>query len=109
MMFGYPCCFVGGHMFMGLFRDRMMVRLAPDDRKELMSKGGTIFEPMPGRPMHEYVVVPASVMENQAALREWVAKSLSYGGSLPPKEDSPKPPAKVKVRSTTPATKKGRS
>ena len=61
MMFGYPCCFVSGHMFMGLFQDRMMVRLAPADRVELMAKGGTIFEPMPGKPMKEYVVVPPSV------------------------------------------------
>jgi TfoX/Sxy family transcriptional regulator of competence genes len=110
MMFGYPCCFVGGHMFMGLFQDRMMMRLAPDDRQELMAKGGTVFEPMPGKPMKEYVVVPASVMENQSALREWVARSLSYGGSLPAKEETatPKPPASVNAKSEA-AAKKGRA
>lgn len=109
-MFGYPCCFVGGHMFMGLFQDRMMVRLAPDDRLELVAKGGAIFEPMPGRPMKEYVVLPPSVLENQKALRDWVARSLSYGTSLTPKEETvrAKPPAKGKVRSDSSSAKKRR-
>jgi TfoX/Sxy family transcriptional regulator of competence genes len=109
-MFGYPCCFVGGHMFMGLFQDRMMVRLSPDDRRELVAKGGAIFEPMAGKPMKEYVVLPLSVLENQSALRDWVARALSYGGSLPPKEEAAKakPPAKAQVKSASLATKKGR-
>src|SRR5882757_8577408 len=64
-MFGYPCCFTGGHMFMGLFQDHMMLRLSPEDRTELIAKGGGIFEPTPGKPMKEYVVVPPSVLENQ--------------------------------------------
>jgi TfoX/Sxy family transcriptional regulator of competence genes len=85
-MFGYPCCFTGGHMFMGLFEDHMMLRLSPENRAELIAKGGAIFEPSPGHPMKEYVVVPPSVLENQNALRDWVARSFSYGVSLPPKE-----------------------
>jgi len=93
-MFGYPSCFIGGHMFMGLFADKMMLRLSAEDREELIAKGGTIFEPMPGRPMKEYVTVPTSVLESQTALRDWVHRSLTYGSSLPPKEkgDSERPP-----------------
>jgi TfoX/Sxy family transcriptional regulator of competence genes len=89
-MFGYPCCFVGGHMFMGLYQDRMVLRLTPEDREALMAKGGVVFEPMPGRPMKEYVTVPPSVLESQAALLEWVGRSLTYGLSLPPKSKEPK-------------------
>ena len=82
---GYPSCFIGGHMFMGLFADKMMLRLSPEDREELISKGGAVFEPVPGRPLKEYVTVPASVLESQTALRDWVHRSLTYGSSLPPK------------------------
>jgi TfoX/Sxy family transcriptional regulator of competence genes len=93
-VFGYPCCFTGGHMFMGLFQDRMMLRLSPEDRAELIAKGGSVFEPTPGRQMKEYVTVPASVLENQTALRDWVHRSLTYGTSLPPKgnDESERPP-----------------
>ena len=102
-MFGYPCCFTGGNMFMGLFQDRMMLRLSPEDRAELIAKGGSVFEPSPGRPMKEYVVVPTSVLENQNALRDWVARSYAYGASLPPKPkgESDAPP---KVSSLPPAS-----
>ena len=85
-MLGYPCCFTGGHMFMGLFQDRMMLRLSPQDRAELIAKGGVVFEPTPGHPKEEYIVVPACVLENQNALRDWVHRSLSYGTSLPPRD-----------------------
>jgi hypothetical protein len=34
-MFGYPCGFVNGNMFMGLFADKMFVRLPEDSRAEL--------------------------------------------------------------------------
>ena len=91
-MFGYPCCFTGGHMFMGLFQDHMMLRLSLEDRAELIAKGGAIFEPYPGRSMKEYVVVPPSVLENQNALRDFVARSFCYGLSLPPKESKSDPP-----------------
>jgi TfoX/Sxy family transcriptional regulator of competence genes len=90
-MFGYPCAFTGGHMFMGLFQDQMMLRLSPDDRAELIGKGGAVFEPAPGKPMNEYVTVPPSVLENQAALRDWVHRSLIYVSSLPPKPKSEPP------------------
>jgi TfoX/Sxy family transcriptional regulator of competence genes len=91
---GYPSCFIGGHMFMGLFGDKMMLRLSPEDREELIAKGGAVFEPVPGRLMKEYVTVPASVLENQTALRDWVHRSLAYGSSLPPKgaDESERPP-----------------
>jgi TfoX/Sxy family transcriptional regulator of competence genes len=93
-MFGYPWAFVGGHMFMGLFADKMLLRLSEQDRAELLAKGGTIFEPMPGRAMKEYVTVPASVLESQTALRDWVHRSFTYGSSLPPKAhgESERPP-----------------
>jgi len=91
MFGGYPCCFTGGHMFMGLFQDHMMLRLSEEDRTALIAKGGSIFEPTPGHLMKEYVVVPPSVLENQNALRDWVSRSFSYGLSLPPKEKGDAP------------------
>ncbi len=48
-MFGYPCAFVGGTLFMGLHQDAMILRLSDDDRSEFLGlEGAAIFEPMPG-------------------------------------------------------------
>jgi len=95
-MFGYPCGFVNGNMFMGLFADKMFVRLPEDSRAELMGIGGTPFEPMPGRPMRDYVVLPEAIVTKPAELKAWAGKALRYGESLPAKK---KKPAKAGAKS----------
>ena len=85
-MFGYPCAFVNGQMFVGVFADRLMIRLAEEDRARFLKlPGAKQFEPMPGRPMREYVEVPKAITES-AELKKWLKKSLAYAQSLPPKK-----------------------
>jgi TfoX/Sxy family transcriptional regulator of competence genes len=87
-MFGYPAAFINGNMFFGVFAEEMFVRLAEDDAAELNRCGGRAFEPMPGRPMRGYVVLPRSIVENRAKLRKWVARSQEYASKLPAKAAS---------------------
>ena len=84
-MFGNPACFVKGNMFMAVHNNRVLLRLSEDDRAKLGKLGGKIFEPMPGRPMKEYVVVPPD-MKTPSALASWVRSSLSYASGLPAKK-----------------------
>ena len=85
-MFGYPAAFVAGLMAFGLFQDRMMMRLAEDERQALVrEQGARLFEPMPGRPMREYVEVPPAILKQPKLLQEWAARSAQYTASLPPK------------------------
>ena len=85
-MFGYPCAFVHGQMLMGVFQDRIMLRLSEADRaKFLRQPGARPFEPMPGRPMREYVELPPEVMDSPAELKRWVKRGLAYVVTLPPK------------------------
>jgi hypothetical protein len=74
-MFGYPCAFVNEQMFTGLFGTGWLVRLSEDDRRDLLASGGTRFEPMPGRPMREYVMFPPEMIDDQA-MRPWLERSL---------------------------------
>jgi len=86
-MFGYPCVFVNGHMFTGLFGSQMFVRLPEAERKALVDKRKVKpLEPIPGRPMKEYVVVPPDILAGDVALKRLVVKSLEYARTLPPKE-----------------------
>jgi len=48
-------------------------------------KGAKQFEPMPGRVMREYVVVPKVLLNAPEQLHAWVEKSLAYVSSLPAK------------------------
>ncbi len=85
-MFGYSCVFAKGNMFAGLHEAGMVLRLPDEQRTEFLRlKGARQFEPMPGRVMREYVVVPKMLLNAPRNLRPWVEKSLAYVSSLPPK------------------------
>ncbi len=85
-MFGYPAAFVNGNMFTGLFQDAMFLRLSDEDRAAFRSEfGARLFEPMPGRPMRGYVVVPRYVLHSPRLLALWIGKGMAYAQTLPPK------------------------
>lgn len=102
-MFGYPAAFVNGNLFMSLFQEQMILRLPEELRTKLMTDGWNRFEPMPGRPMGEYLAVPEEILGRDKELRQWVARALTYGASLKSKAKSPttrknKKPAKKKIK-----------
>ena len=95
-MFGYPAAFVNGNMLGGLFQDTMMLRLSPNDLADARDRtGAKPFEPMKGRVMREYIVVPEEIVESRAEIGSWLRKSLAYTKSLPAKA----PAGKSKKRS----------
>jgi len=86
-MFGNLAAFVDGNMSVGLYGDDLFVRLASSDRAELLKvEGASVFEPMKGRQMKEYVVLPRSWRRDPAKIKPWVSRSLEWSGQLPPKK-----------------------
>ena len=95
-MFGGPCYWTGGNMIAAVHQESIFVRLSEPDREELLAKPGAhLFEPMEGRFMREYVVFPAGMLTDRAALRAWLARGIAYTASLPPKEKKPRKPRKT--------------
>ena len=94
-MFGSPAAFVGGNLFASLHGTtswcdspmRLGTRLS-------VFPGAHAFEPMAGRPMREYVVLPPAIVSDLGALREWLDRGFHFAAGMPPKEK------------TTPAGKK---
>jgi TfoX/Sxy family transcriptional regulator of competence genes len=95
-MFGYPCAFINGNMFSGLYQESFIVRLGDDKRAKLLAlPGATVFEPVPGRPMKQYVVVPPDVVASDAAIKRWLRDSIAHVSSLAPKpKKAPKRPTR---------------
>jgi len=63
-MFGNISALDNGNMFAGLFGNDLFVRLSEESRRELLDKkGASLLEPMKGKPMKEYVVIPKSLAE----------------------------------------------
>lgn len=87
-MFGYPAFFFNGNMFVGVHGDKLFLRLSDADAAEIKKdcSSVTAFEPMPGRAMKGYVVLPKSLYSDDKAFAEWLDKSISYVAGLPPKK-----------------------
>ena len=76
-MFGMPCLKHSGKMFAGFFQDAMVFKLAaPAHAQALALAGAQLFDPSDrGRPMKEWVVVPA---EHAARWLELGRTALDY-------------------------------
>ena len=91
LTFGYPCLYVGGNMVSGLFQSSWHVRLGPAETAELLAiEGAAPFEPMPGRPMTGFTLLPSAIVEDDTAIRRWVERAIAFGASMPPKVPKPK-------------------
>ena len=108
-MFGYASAFVNGNMFAGTFQDSIVVRLAETDRAALLKlRGAAPFEPMAGRPMKEYVVIPPSIVAKPKELSAWIERGHRYGKTLPAKSAAKKTAA-AKVRAGAKKTAAGKT
>ena len=84
-MFGYPAGFIGGNMVTGLHQESWIVRLPDEVRSELLDAGWATFEPMAGRPMTGFLVLPSEVAADPDAAREWVERAAAHVRTMPPK------------------------
>jgi hypothetical protein len=84
-MFGYPAAFVGGNMATGLHGTSWVVRLAEPEGDSLIAAGGAPFEPMPGRRMAGFVVLPAAIVEDDGAIGVWIERAIAHAASMPAK------------------------
>ena len=72
-------------MFAGTYQDKIVVRFG-DDRTLVGARTAKVFEPMPGRAMKEYVVVPEAVIKSPAKLRAWIDHAHDCAKALPAKK-----------------------
>ena len=86
MTFGSPCAYVGGNMVAGIHNDDIFVRLAEPEIDELLAQPGAHqFDPMGGRPMRNYVVLPAAMVANPESLASWISRAVVNGFTMPEK------------------------
>jgi len=105
-MFGNLAGFVNGNMFCGLFGEDLFVRVSDEDQAKVRKQGGRAFEPMPGRAMTGYVVVPAGWQKKPDGTKAWIVTALAWSRQLPPKDKS-KSSKKVKKAPTLPSPRGG--
>jgi hypothetical protein len=88
-MFGFPCAFVNGHMFLWVHRNRITVRLPEAIRAQLItSKTAEPVDPS-GRRMREYVMLDGEVANGDRG-GSIVEEAFVFAASLPPKIKKPR-------------------
>ncbi len=90
-MFGYPAAIAGGNHFAGTFQASIVVRLDEQGYRDLLAlPGAEPFEPLPGRSMRGYAVLPESVRDDPAALSAWLERSFAHAAAMPAKQPKPR-------------------
>jgi TfoX/Sxy family transcriptional regulator of competence genes len=84
-MFGGIAFMVGGHMACGVVGDELMVRLGEEGADAALDEPHVRPMDFTGRPMNTMVFVEPGGIDTDTALAGWVARALSYVGTLPPK------------------------
>lgn len=86
-MFGNLAAFVNGNMFAGLYGNDFFVRLSEQESQDLLKhEGAALFEPMKGRPMKGYFLIPRNWKDRPDLIRSWIQKSRSSTSKLPVKK-----------------------
>src|SRR5215210_2657991 len=77
-MFGFPAAFVGGNLATSLYEARWVVRLGDQERDALLAlPGAAPFEPMPGRQMKNFALLPGDVVADDARVDAWVERAVA--------------------------------
>lgn len=98
-MFSNLAGFINGNMFVGLYGQRIFIRLPEDERSLLIEQeGASLFPPMPGKPMKEYVTIPEPWHETPDTITAWIEKSLQWVAAMPEKVPAKKKPSTKKKK-----------
>jgi hypothetical protein len=84
-MFGCNCFFLNGHALVGVWKDRLIARLAPDEGEAALREPHVGKFDITGRPMRNWVTVEREGVADEAAVKEWVQRAVKFVGKLPAK------------------------
>jgi hypothetical protein len=87
-MFGGPAFLLSGHMFCGIVKDTLMVRLGPEATGRALDQPHVRPMDFTGRPMRGMVFIDPGGLHGDA-LRQWVDAAAGYARGLPPKPVAP--------------------
>jgi len=83
VMFSCPSYSIGGNLFAGVYGESVFVRLSDTDRAAIISEGGRPFEPLEGRTLRMYALLPPTVVADGEMLALWLGRSMDFVRGLP--------------------------
>ena len=100
-MFGGIAFMAREHMFVGIVKDDLMVRVGPEAHAAALKKPHARPMDFAGRPMTGYIYVDPEGTKTDRQLKAWIDQALGFVASLPEKEKKAKKPTEKSRTKTT--------
>jgi hypothetical protein len=84
-MIGCICFFINGNALAGVWKDRLIARLGPDEAEAALLEPHVRAFDITGKPMRNWVAVQPEGAEDDDQLQAWVERAIKYVRTLPKK------------------------
>src|SRR5205823_8245390 len=84
-MFGCICFIVNGNALAGVWKDRLIARLGPDEAEAALREPHVRVFDITRRPMRNWVAVEPGGVEDDEQLKAWVERATKFVKTLPKK------------------------
>lgn len=84
-MFGCVCFLLNGNALAGVWKDRLIARLGPDEGEAALREPHVRAFDITGRPMRNWVAVEPQGVENYDQLTDWIERAVNFVRTLPKK------------------------
>src|SRR6188474_2194859 len=84
-MFGCICFFLNGNALVGVWKDRLIARLGPDEGEAALREPHVRAFDITRRPMRNWVAVEPAGVEDDELLTGWIGRALKFVKALPAK------------------------
>ena len=85
-MFGCICFFINGNALVGVWKDRLIARLGPDEGEAALKEPHVRAFDITGKPMRKWVAVGPKGVEDEDQLIGWIDLALRFVKALPAKK-----------------------
>ena len=84
-MFGCVCFLLDGNALAGVWKDRLIARLGPDEGEAALREPHVRPFDITRKPMRNWVAVEPAGVEDDARLKVWVERAIKFVRTLPKK------------------------
>lgn len=84
-MFGCLCFLLDGNALAGVWKDRLIARLGPDEGEAALLEPHVRAFDITGKPMRNWVAVEPEGVEDDDQLEEWIQRAMKFVKTLPRK------------------------
>ncbi|MFZ9823143.1 MAG: TfoX/Sxy family protein [Gemmataceae bacterium] len=84
-MFGCICFFLNGNALVGVWKDRLIARLGPEEGEAALREPFVRAFDITGSAMRNWVAVEPDGVEDDGQLMGWIRRAIKFVGKLPQK------------------------